>query len=235
VVGKKAFAGQAQPANAQESKLYWRRFILRFSDRERRNPRHLAWTDRIRIGQQRLVGCKVAPSNLTSTCATSRLGLSASCSHCLGGAAVVSAAPKIFAPTDLTKRKRSMSVSCFEFLLRGLLISFLPTPRNLNKLPTKCHRFDWPNTILWDVRQAHLRQVDRGETLVAALPVFCHAAERSQDRKRYLLAVSNRKKRPNPLLLRLEWKGFAVQFRQQSSRAKYEPLPGQGHPALRAA
>jgi hypothetical protein len=36
-------------------------------------------------------------------------------------------------------------------------------------------------------------------------------------------------------LFRLDRKGFIVQFRQQGSGAKNEPLPGQGHPALKAA
>jgi hypothetical protein len=61
-----------------------------------------------------------------------------------------------------------------------------------------------------------------------------HAAKRSQDRKRNLLSVGDRKKRPNPLLIRLDWMGFAVQFRQQGSGAENKPSPGQGHPALKA-
>jgi hypothetical protein len=45
------------------------------------------------------------------------------------GQAAVSVAPKIFVPTDLAKRNRPISISCFEFLLRILPISFLRQPR----------------------------------------------------------------------------------------------------------
>ncbi|MGB6324486.1 MAG: hypothetical protein WBG11_01580 [Methylocella sp.] len=89
--------------------------------------------------------------------------------------------------------------------------------------------------VLADVRQAHLRPMNRGETLVPAAPVFCHAAKRSEYRLRNLLAASDRKKRPNPLLIGIEWAGLVVQFRQQGSSAENEPLPGQGHPAPKMA
>jgi len=36
-------------------------------------------------------------------------------------------------------------------------------------------------------------------------------------------------------LFRLDWKGIVIQFREQGAGAKNEPLPGQGHPALKAA
>jgi hypothetical protein len=77
--------------------------------------------------------------------------------------------------------------------------------------------------------------MNRGKTLVAGVPMFCHAAKRSQDRKRHPVPVSDRKKRPNPFLFGLDWKGFVIQFRQQGSGAKNEPLVGQGHPAPKAA
>jgi hypothetical protein len=60
-------------------------------------------------------------------------------------------------------------------------------------------------------------------------------AQRSQYRLRNLLVVGDRKKRPNPLLIRLDWKGFVIQFRQPGSGAENEPLPGQGNPALKVA
>jgi hypothetical protein len=36
-------------------------------------------------------------------------------------------------------------------------------------------------------------------------------------------------------LIRLDQNGFVIQFRHHGSGAENEPLPGQGHPALKAA
>jgi hypothetical protein len=68
-------------------------------------------------------------------------------------------------------------------------------------------------------------------------PCQCFAKRRSDPKtaSENFLSVGDRKKRPNPLLIRLDWMGFAVQVRQQGSGAENKPLPGQGHLAVKAA
>src|SRR6202035_1423449 len=57
------------------------------------------------------------------------------------------------------------------------------------------------------------------------VPVFCHAAKRSQNRKRHLMPVGDRKKRQDPLLIGLDWKGLPSSFASKVPAPRTSPCP----------